>query len=488
MKRKARLSILFLAAALLVNGCAVNKVTGKKEIMFLSDQAEINIGQNVDKEIKLQYGVYENPDLEKYVGGIGKRAVSLSHRTDIPYHFAILDTPMVNAFAAPGGYVYVTRGILPRLNSEAELAGVLGHEIAHIAARHGAKKLQKLLGYQLLATFIFWPKEEDAEAKKKRKEALQKVSSVIFSLIVLGHGRKNEFQADELGALYAYKVDYDPRAMATFLGTLKKMEKREPTRLENLLRSHPPTSQRIEKVKKQISTFPKKEVKKYRSRYLEKIEGIPLGRTDVVEGRTYKSRKFKCALSSPRGWKIDTSDPQLLVMMTGSGENFQCRLIGLNLSPDISLADFVQAVEKQLTAMARISGKNVSLKGVSAYRGTYQGKLADGSEGKYGILYSVKENQGYVIAFSSPEKEFSRGENYFWEIISSFSFLTEEEVKKIPYKRLVVYTLKPGDTLKKVARDFLGDPQKQTVIADYNGIEDPSSLQPGDKIKIPPQA
>jgi predicted Zn-dependent protease len=487
MRNAGKILTLCLIPPLLLSGCALNKITGKKEIMLFSDQAEINIGKNVDKQIRVEYGVYEDPDLEKYLGEIGKRAVSVSHRSDIPYHFTILDTPMVNAFAAPGGYVYATRGILPRINDEAELAAVLGHEIGHITARHGARKLQKLLGYQLLATFIFWPKEEDEEEEKKRKENLQKASNVIFSLILLGHGRKNEFQADELGALYTYRAGYDPQAMATFLGILKKMEEKEAHWLENLLRSHPPTSERIKRVEKQVSTFEEKKVKRYRSRYLEKIEGIPLGKTDAVEGRTYKSRKFRCALSAPRDWKIDTSDPQVLVTMKSSRRSFISRFIATNFLEPLSLTGFAQAIESELEGMTKVSGKKISLKGTSAYKGIYKGKLKEGDKGKHRILYLVKEHLGYIIVLSSKEDEFSRGEDYFKEITNSFSFLSKEEAKKIPYKRLIIYTLKPGDTLEKVAREFLGDSQKYKVIADYNGIEEPSVLQPGDKIKIPPQ-
>ncbi|MCK4617934.1 M48 family metalloprotease, partial [Candidatus Aerophobetes bacterium] len=157
-------------------------------------------------------------------------------RQNLEYHFKILDDPMVNAFACPGGFIYVTTGILKTMESEAELAGILGHEVGHVTARHAVKRIQGMLAYTILASLLL--KDEDA----------RQIIDVVFNLILLGYSREDEFQADRLGARYAYEANYDPRGLRDFLAKLKKLEQRKPLAIETLISSHPPTSQRIKKI------------------------------------------------------------------------------------------------------------------------------------------------------------------------------------------------------------------------------------------------
>ena len=139
-KRAFRI-VLALVAMLAIIACAVNPVSGKKELMLFSEKQEIAMGQETDQQIRQQFGIYEDKALNEYVNRIGQSMVPNSHRPNLKHYFAVLDTPVVNAFAAPGGYIYVTRGILALMNSEAELAAVLGHEMGHVAARHSMKQM-----------------------------------------------------------------------------------------------------------------------------------------------------------------------------------------------------------------------------------------------------------------------------------------------------------------------------------------------------------
>ena len=131
-----------------VGGCAENPVTGEKEIMLISTVQEVELGKNSDPDIRWQFGgVYRDDQLAAYVNSVGQRVAAVSHRADIPYHFTIVDSSVANAFALPGGYIYITRGLLVRLGNEAQLSSVLGHEIGHVTARHGAKRLTSILGF-----------------------------------------------------------------------------------------------------------------------------------------------------------------------------------------------------------------------------------------------------------------------------------------------------------------------------------------------------
>ena len=144
--------------ALLV-ACATNPATGKRQISLMSEAQEISAGQEADAQVKMEMGIYNDPNLQEYVSGIGMRLAKLSERPNLPWHYTVVDSPAVNAFALPGGYIYVTRGILPFLNDEAQLAGVLGHETGHVTARHSAQQYTRSIGgtIGLVALGIFVP-------------------------------------------------------------------------------------------------------------------------------------------------------------------------------------------------------------------------------------------------------------------------------------------------------------------------------------------
>ena len=235
-----------------------------KGIVLFPRELEVALGREVAKQIEAKYKLLDDPELTIYVDSVGQRLVGVCGRRDVKYEFKILDDNKVNAFACPGGFVYATTGILKIMDNEAELAGILGHEISHIVARHGVKRLQAQLGYSLLARLLF------------KDEGVRKVANITANLVFLGYGRENEFEADYLGTEYAYMAGYDPRAMRELLGKLKQLEGREPWAIEVLLKSHPPTSERIQKVEQQIQEFPTLSGKEiHKERFREAVAGAP---------------------------------------------------------------------------------------------------------------------------------------------------------------------------------------------------------------------
>lgn len=249
-------AILTVFSISVVTGCAVSPITGERELMIFSDAQEINLGKNADPDIRWQFGgVYSDAQLSAYVNSVGQRLAAISHRSDIPYHFAVVDSSVLNAFALPGGYVYITRGLLARLENEAQLASVLGHEIGHVTARHSMKRLQSTLGFSMLLAII--DQVAAGSEKYQRRRGLIKITSgVAFATVSLGYSRKDEFQADELGATYAHKAGYDPEGMIQLLEILKSLHDREPSVVEEFFMSHPRTSARVEAVRKQIAQVP----------------------------------------------------------------------------------------------------------------------------------------------------------------------------------------------------------------------------------------
>ncbi|MEW6096375.1 MAG: M48 family metallopeptidase [bacterium] len=238
--------ILFLCQ---LPGCAtVQTGLDRQESIFISTQQEVAIGEHVVKQIEKENKILDNPTLTQYVNNIGQNLANVCFRKDIKYHFKIIDSEIINAFALPGGFIYIYGGALAAMDNEAQLAAVLAHEIGHVAARHGVKQLQKTQAYSILASILL----------KNEKEGIQELSNIAANLVFLGYSRKAEFEADELGIHFTYQAGYDPRGMLEFFEKLKQKEKEDPSKLTLLLRTHPLTSDRITKVESQISSLPKK--------------------------------------------------------------------------------------------------------------------------------------------------------------------------------------------------------------------------------------
>jgi predicted Zn-dependent protease len=209
----ARLLMLALIVVT-VTGCSVNPVTGKRQLNFYSEEDEVAMGAEADPAIKSQYGELDDPEIQAYVKEIGARMVPVSHRPNLDFHFTVLDDPIVNAFALPGGYCYVTRGILGYLNSEAALAGVMGHEVGHVTAQHGVTKMsgQSMLGLGLAV----------GSAVAADIPFVNEIAGTSAQLLFLKYGRDDERQSDELGVQYATAIGYDTHEMAEFFQTLDR--------------------------------------------------------------------------------------------------------------------------------------------------------------------------------------------------------------------------------------------------------------------------
>ena len=244
------LGLLLPALLLLCPSCAVNPVSGGPELMLVSEQEEMKIGRETDLQIKKEYGVYQDPKLTAYLDGLYQRLGKLSHRPHLPYQFKVVDVSVVNAFAVPGGYVYFTRGILASLNNEAELAGVMGHEIGHITARHSAQQMSRaqiaqiglLAGMVLSDTF----------------RVLSDAVGLGVGMLFLSFSRENERQADDLGVEYASKAGYDASQMANFFETLEKMNPgSDKTGLPSWFSTHPSPEEREKTVRARAAEWQK---------------------------------------------------------------------------------------------------------------------------------------------------------------------------------------------------------------------------------------
>lgn len=319
--------IIFMGLPLVFLSCAVNPVTGEKELSLISVSQEKAIGQQTDLEIKAQYGLVEDQSLVSYIDGIGQAIVPHTHRPDLEYHFAVLDTPVINAFAVPGGYVYVTRGILALISNEAELATILGHELGHISARHGLKRLSQMILVQTGLAVV--------SAVDKRIADIAGLASVGLQLLFLKYSRDDEYQADSLGVTYSRKAGWSPVFMIDFFHSLEKLGDLSGGRpLPGFLSTHPLTKDRIERVKAMITEEDSK-LKINQNSYLQKLQGLVFGddpRQGFIEKGRFYHPQLRFVFSLPEEWLVQNTASQvrlsskdgqaaLILMVEKSSEN-----------------------------------------------------------------------------------------------------------------------------------------------------------------------
>ncbi len=247
--RRITTGVLCLGLACLIAGCATvyNPVTGVMERTAYSTDDEIRLGETLDRQLKEDYKFSEDREVNRRVQEIGNRVAAQSGRDDLAYRFQTMETEEINAFAAPGGFVYVTTGLLEVVHNDDELAAVLGHEVGHIAARHAIKHAQSRMLFSIPASVIF---STSGEA------AIERAVSAAFQLAQLSYSRKDELEADQLGMLYSRRAGYDPAGMVAFLQTLQRLEKEKPRLIIVPLSTHPPTSLRIEHAQGYLKSLP----------------------------------------------------------------------------------------------------------------------------------------------------------------------------------------------------------------------------------------
>ncbi|MBM4228838.1 MAG: peptidase M48 Ste24p, partial [Gammaproteobacteria bacterium] len=282
-----------LALVFWLAGCATNPVTGDTDFVMMSETEELAAGRAEHQEILKQYEVYDDAGLQAYVASVGQRVAAKSHRPELNYVFTVLDSPEINAFALPGGYVYITRGLMAYLNSEAELAGVLGHEVGHITARHGVRQQSAShateLGVGLLSIFV-------PQIGALGHQAV----SLLGTALVRGYGRDQELEADRLGAEYLARTGYDPEAIISLLTVLKdqeildqqlaKQEGREARAYHGVFSTHPRSDTRLAEVvgvARQLAATPGE---RQRERYLDELDGLVFGSNPA--GGTVRGQRF----------------------------------------------------------------------------------------------------------------------------------------------------------------------------------------------------
>ncbi len=338
LPRFSRFVCLLPFPLILLCGCATNPVTGQKQFSLVSSGQELQMGREGHQAVLQEYGLYNDAKLQAYVDSVGHRLARVSHLPNLEWHFTLLDDPTVNAFALPGGYIYITRGILAYLNSEAQLAGVLGHEIGHVTARHTARRVtqQELAGLGLGVASIF------SEGFQRYSSAAQQALSLVF----LKYSRDDETQADQLGVDYSTKAGYDSREIPATYAMLKRVGERAGQRMPAFLSTHPDPGDRENRTRALATqaTVGKTGLVIRGNAHIERLEGVVYGtdpRQGYFDGTRFYHPELGFEITFTSGWKTQNSRSAVVAVEAQQRAGMQ---LGIAKPAGSSPADHVRAL------------------------------------------------------------------------------------------------------------------------------------------------
>ncbi len=485
MKRVQILSklALILSAILFVPSCAVNPVTGKKQLMLMSEAQEISLGAQYDPTVVSTFGVYQDDDLLTFIKTKGNELGKISHRPNLEYHFKILDSPVVNAFAVPGGYIYVTRGILAQFNNEAELIGVLGHEMGHVTARHTASQQSKQQLGQLLLVGGMIASEDFRQFANYAMQGME--------LLFLKFSRDNEREADRLGVEYASKIRYDANKMADFFQVLNKMSMgSDHGGIPTFMSTHPDPGDRYNAVKKQTGEW--QDSLKYNNwavngeSYLRMIDGLVYGedpRQGYVEANVFYHPEMKFKYPVPQGWQLQNS-PIQVQMAPADGK----AVIIFTLAQQKTLEEATQQTLAGLN-LTVLDSKKATVNGFPAIGTVSQQVSQDSQTGAQQTLkvmsYFIQYNGAiYVFHGVAADADFNSYYRIFESTMVNFNRLAETSKLNVKPKRIKVVQVPATGTLSQAFKNLKVPESQMTELALLNNMELTGQVTKGKLIKI----
>lgn len=479
--RSARVvcSLGCLALALSAASCATNPVSGNPNFVMMTETQEIALGRENDPKIRAQFGVYDDAKLQAYVQQVGERVAANSHRSDLVYRFTVLDTPDVNAFALPGGYIYITRGILAYLNSEAELAAVLGHEVGHVTARHSVRQYSTATAGQMAAMIFL------------RSQVAADLFNVIGGALLSGYGRDHELEADRLGAEYLARNAYDPDAMLQVIGVLKnqeefekeraKAENREPRIYHGVFASHPSADQRLQEVvgeSKQALTTNATRVG--REDYVKQVNGLIYGdgpKAGVRHKSAFYHRDMNFGVQFPEGWRLENAPDRVTAMSPAGDAVIELRSADLNKR--VTPEEYVKAhLKVSLRDGGPIPGTALASHSGIARINTPFGRR----DTRVSIVYL--DNRAFqILATTKTDAGFAQNDQRFLATARSLHALKPEEKKIAEGLRLRVVRAGSGDTFAKLAAKSPVTTYGELVLRLINDKFPAGEPAPGEPIK-----
>lgn len=454
-------------AAGVFSGCSKNPVTGKNEIIFMSPEKEKALGAESHPSVVASMGLYDDKNLTAFINDKGKAMGKISHRPDVNYQFFIVDSPVVNAFAVPGGYVYFTRGIMAHFNNEAEFAGVLGHEIGHIAARHSASQQTKQVFTQgvLLAGSVLSP----------TFRSMSEQASQGLGLLLLKYGRDHETQSDELGVDYSSKIGYDANEMADFFGTLKRISEKSGQTIPTFQSTHPDPGNRQVKVKQLAASYQSAHQAKYdvnRDVYLRRIDGLIYGvdpKQGFVEGGQFYHPELKFQFPVPSGWQTENT-PAQFQMASKDGKAMMLFTIAEGKTLDEAAQTIIKNYGLQVSENNKTTiNSNPAIAMIA--KQVAQGQTAAAANAAQIASWLIQYNGSiYVIHGVAASTDFGANLNQFKSVAQGFKSLTDASKLNREPERVRIKTVQNDGTLRDALKSANMPDNKLEDLAILNGM------------------
>jgi predicted Zn-dependent protease len=472
---------------LITAGCAQNPASGRPEVTLVSAEKERKIGAEMASKVEKSVGLVEDPEILAYVRAVGSRLATHSPRRDVEYIFHVVNMAEPNAFALPGGYIYVSRGLLALVNSEDELAGVIAHEVAHVAARHAVQRvnvqaatapMRIASGITGLAILIVAPRLGAMVAG---------VGQVASGLVLAPYSRDQEREADRIGQELAASTGWEPDGLTSFLDTLGREEalRVEGPRRNSFFATHPSTPDRVIRTAQHaarltpVSAIP---IATDRADLLARLDGLLVG-TSASEGVLHEGQFLQPDLDFtvqlPPKWSAQNTRTVVGAQAANEDALVLLHVAGKGEDP----LEIVRALDQKLKASLLENAKRTEINGLRAVRSV---SAVRGSKGVIGLDLTWITHRGliYQITGMSPIDQFDGYQRIFSETAGSFRPLTTAERSQIREARLRIVRGRSGETLVLLTErtDSAWTPGEVAVA---NGIESDVRLQDGDLIKVP---
>jgi predicted Zn-dependent protease len=470
MKKNRTLVLVMLLS--IAAACAVNPATGRRELMLVSESQEIQMGREADPQVSATYGLVDNPALQSYVSDLGRRLAATSERPGLPWSYKVVDDPIVNAFALPGGFIYVTRGILAYFNSEAELAGVLGHETGHVTARHSASQMsnQQLQQAGLMVGMIV----------SERFREYGGVAAAGLQILNLSYSRGDESEADRLGLRYITGVGYDPDAMIGVFQMLAEVGGGGEGRLPEWQLTHPYPENREAQMRAIIAeSGMARDGEVGRDRYLDMIDGIVYGenpRHGYFVGSRFLHPDMAFELTFPTGWKTVNQTSVVAAIAPSDDAVVMLGVAEGGATPDAELRDFLRA--------DGVTGGTIRQNesgGIRTARAPFEATTQDGVlSGE--VAFVSYAGVTYRLVGYAAQANWSRHAAAVAATISSFGSVTDPQVLGVQPLQLRMTRVNEAMSLNSYVQRY---PQPVSVeeLAHLNRVSPGAVLSAGTRLK-----
>ena len=493
----SRRSLLRAGGAATLAGCAcglagcvsTNPATGRSSFTGgFSPEDDIRLGASEHpKMLEAFGGEYRNPKLQGYVDAVGRRLAAYTEYQQFNYRFTLLNSPIVNAFALPGGYVYLSRGLLALASNEAEMAGVLAHELGHVNARHTAERL----GAQQMAQIGVIASAIGASLLGLPADSVAQVGQTIATLAIQSYSREQELESDTLGVRYMSRAGYDPDAMATFLASLREqsqVEARSKGLPEgsvdqyNLMATHPRTMDRVRAAQAAAEVSRPPNARIARDEYLALIDGMVFGddpEQGVVRGRTFQHPGLRFEFTAPQGFRMQNS-PEKVVASDARGA-----AIVFDIAPIRQAGNMPAYLQGEWAPKARLADlEPVRVNGFDGATARTVGRTENGPVDVRLLALNRDGRSAFRFLFISPQQRTAELNLPFRETTYSFRALDAAQAAAIRPLRLAVRAAQPGDRVETLATTLPYGPFNADWFRVLNDLAPGAQPRPPRKIKV----